>query len=41
MARFEPEFTVRQVNAQVKLRVSTADPGGVQNWVLKIERYNP
>ncbi|MCE0444660.1 hypothetical protein LT493_02540 [Streptomyces tricolor] len=40
VARFEPECAVRQVNAQVQLRVSNADSGGVQNWVLKIERYN-
>ncbi|MFJ9863522.1 hypothetical protein [Streptomyces sp. NPDC101165] len=40
VARFEPEFTVREVNAQVKLKVSSGDSGGVQNWVLKIERYN-
>lgn len=40
VARFEPDFAVRQVNAQVKLRVSDGDKGGVQNWVLKVERYN-
>lgn len=40
VARFEPEFAERPVSAQVKLRVSEGDSGGVQNWVLKVERYN-
>ncbi|MFK0046032.1 hypothetical protein ACIQU4_18325 [Streptomyces sp. NPDC090741] len=40
VVRFEPEFAERKVNAQVKLHVSDRDMGGVQNWVLKIERYN-
>ncbi|MEU6392372.1 hypothetical protein [Streptomyces sp. NPDC046939] len=40
VARFEPDFAARQVDAQVKLAVLGSDGGGVQNWVLKIERYN-
>ncbi|MEU1344587.1 hypothetical protein ACIPX0_13970 [Streptomyces sp. NPDC090075] len=40
VVRFEPEFTNRSVNAQVRLKVSSGDKGGVQNWVLKVERYN-
>ncbi|SPE51998.1 hypothetical protein SNS2_1676 [Streptomyces netropsis] len=41
-ARFEPELAVRDVTARVKLKLGkgTDGYGGVQNWVLKIERFN-
>ncbi|MEU2180941.1 hypothetical protein [Streptomyces thermolilacinus] len=39
VARFEPDFTVRDVTARVKLRVA-GGRGGVQNWVLRIERFS-
>ncbi|MGK5640604.1 hypothetical protein ACSNOK_20150 [Streptomyces sp. URMC 126] len=39
-ARFEPDLAVRDVTARVKLWASEEDTGGVQNWVLKIERFN-
>ncbi|MFF5131313.1 hypothetical protein ACFY41_30865 [Streptomyces syringium] len=41
-ARFEPELALRDVTARVKLKIGTGTEGngGVQNWVLKIERFN-
>lgn len=39
-ARFEPDLSVRDVTARVKLKVGNGSSGGVQNWVLRIERFN-
>ena len=38
--RFDPELKVRDVTARVRLSGSTGVTAGIQNWVLKIERYN-
>lgn len=38
-ARFEPDLVTRDVTARLKLKVRGSS-GGVQNWVLKIERFN-
>jgi hypothetical protein len=39
-ARFDPQIAARDVTAQVRLNGSTGVTAGIQNWVLKIERYN-
>ncbi|MBZ4322047.1 hypothetical protein [Streptomyces huiliensis] len=41
-ARFEPDLAVRDVTARVKLQLGqgTDGNGGVQNWVLRVERFN-
>lgn len=38
--RVDPGFNVRDVSAQVKIGGSTGVKAGIQNWVLKVERYN-
>jgi hypothetical protein len=38
--RVEPGFNVRDVTAQVKIGGSTGAEAGIQNWVLKVERFN-
>jgi hypothetical protein len=38
--RFDPAFNVRDVSAQVKILVSSGTKAGIQNWVLKVERFN-
>jgi hypothetical protein len=38
--RFDPQIAARDVTAQVRLSGSTGVHAGIQNWVLKIERYN-
>jgi len=37
--RVEPGFNVRDVSAQVKIGGSTGVLAGIQNWVLKVERF--
>ncbi|WP_030565550.1 hypothetical protein [Streptomyces aureocirculatus] len=36
---FDPDFAARDVTARVKLKTQGAS-GGVQNWFLKVERFN-
>jgi hypothetical protein len=38
--RVEPGFNVRDVSAQVKIGGSAGVHAGIQNWVLKVERFN-
>ncbi|HZG05776.1 MAG TPA: hypothetical protein VE546_19740 [Streptomyces sp.] len=40
VAEFQPAFNTRDVTARVKVKVSDGATAGLQNWVLKIERYN-
>lgn len=38
--RFDPDISARDVTAKVRLGGSTGVTAGIQNWVLKIERFN-
>ncbi|KAF8233118.1 hypothetical protein L208DRAFT_1396297 [Tricholoma matsutake] len=38
--RFDPRFNVRDVSVQVKILASSGTKAGIQNWVLKVERFN-
>ncbi|KAF9461402.1 hypothetical protein BDZ94DRAFT_819781 [Collybia nuda] len=38
--RFDPSFDARDVTAQVKFLGSDGISAGIQNWVLKVERFN-
>jgi len=38
--RFDPGFNVQDVTAQVKIGGSTGVQASIQNWVLKVERFN-
>ena len=38
--RVEPGVDVRNVSAQVKIGGSTGVHAGIQNWVLKVERFS-
>ncbi|GAB3128773.1 hypothetical protein GCM10027160_54600 [Streptomyces calidiresistens] len=39
-ANFAPDLAMRDVTARLKVKTSTNTTVGLQNWVLKIERYN-
>jgi len=39
-ARFSPDIDVRDVTARVKISGGDGCTAGIQNWVLKVERYN-
>lgn len=38
--RVDSGVNVRDVSAQVKISVSPGTKAGIQNWVLKVERFN-
>ena len=38
--RFEADFAVKDVTAQVKIAATKDTRAGIQNWVLKVERFN-
>jgi hypothetical protein len=38
-AMFVPSMQLRDVTARVKVKVSTGDKMGFQNWLLKVDRY--